>query len=150
MSAPYCPQDMTLCADRYGAACGHGALAAVLAVPVAIVCHQLFADSLPKQRWINMPTMEEALTKAGKTFRIVGRQWPKRGLAMIQFTGPWTRPGVPVRVACQYRHWVAVEAGLVWDANLEDWISREDWGRWVVELLPAKSDGWTIARGYEI
>jgi hypothetical protein len=94
--------------------------------------------------------MERALANCGASYQIIGPKLPDRGLAMIQWTGPWTQPNVPPRVACMYRHWIAVQDGLIWDANIEDWVTPEVWELFLPQLIPDKADGWRVARGYEV
>jgi hypothetical protein len=142
----YSPTDMQMAAEGLGAACGHGALAALLGIPVVMAATKY----LPGKTWVNMPAMEEAMRKAGHLFTIVGRKMPVEGLALIQWEGPWTQPGVPPRVACMHRHWIAVSGDQVWDANLEEWTQMKEWAdAFVPELLPPKATGWSVARGYQ-
>lgn len=141
------PTDMQIAHEHFGAACGHGALAAALGIPVVIVCFELLPD---RKSWVNMPDMEAALNKGKIKFTVIGRKWPTRGLALIQWEGPWTQPNVPARVACTKRHWVAVNGSEVWDANLEHWVSRAYWETFASDLMPDKATGWSVARGYEL
>lgn len=89
------------------AACGQAALAALLERPLADVRH-----AFPPHRWVNLTQMRAALST-------LGAQWtngssstwegvPQRGLVLIQFHGPWTRPSAPVSAALKHAHWVAV------------------------------------------
>jgi len=140
-------------AGTLGAACGHCALAAWLDVPLVIACHTGFEmDGTRLVRpWVNMPDMEAAFRKCEVSARSVGYTLPRNGLALIQWQGPWTRPGVPPRVACMHRHWIAVRGKSVWDINLEFWESLKAWEAFVCrELMPEKATGWTVARGYEL
>jgi hypothetical protein len=144
-----CPEDMDAAHEVLGAACGHGAFAAALRTSVAVAT--FYFDRLKEGRsWVNMGDMEAALRKADVVFEVVGREWPFTGLALLQWTGPWTRPGVPARVACMHRHWVALRDRKIWDANIQEWLTHEDWNDFARELMPPKADGWTVARGYEI
>ena len=147
-SGAYCPPDMDRMASSFGAACGHGALAACLGVPVALACAIGWPDGT--RGWVNMPDMERALGLCEARFQIIGRRLPADGLAILQWLGPWTQPNVPPRVACMHRHWIAVRGILIWDANLQGWMPRAKWEEFVPDLLPPRATGWEVARGYEV
>jgi hypothetical protein len=144
------PTDMMEARRAFGAACGPGALAALLSIPVRVVCLDLFSRDLRDGiAWINIPRMQRALADSGRvsTCRSLGNSWPEHGLAMIQWQGPWMRVAV---LACTHRHWVAVNGGLIWDANLEDWVPRPEWEAFINANLPEKASGWALSHGYEI
>src|SRR5690606_20100009 len=91
--------------------------------------------------------------------------WPRYGLARIQWEGPWTKPGVPARVAYRHTHWV----GAAWSeargefgifdinaiGNGTGWSSERDWARLLVPWLlhecePDASGGWYLTHAVEI
>lgn len=146
MSAFYSPGDMVACADAFGAACGHGALAAALGVPVCIVMAELFPDS---GGWLNVPMMNAAAHKAEREVkRLDSIPSNGDGVALIQWLGRWMEPGVPPQARCAHRHWIAFRGGLVWDANRTEWITFESWNEWVPTLYGAKTAGHEVAAAY--
>lgn len=136
----FCPWDMEIAAHNFEAMCGHGALAAALGMDVCSVM-QFFG----RGGWVNFPQMDEALRRAGKIpAKVTG--WvhgPRIAVTLIQFTGPWMKPGVPAAARCQHRHWIATFGVQVWDANTGAWQDRADWEKSVIpDLMPKRGDGW--------
>lgn len=86
--------------------------------------------------------------------------YPKFGLVRIQWAGPWTNPGVPMRVRYRYTHWVAWEneASAVFDVNamcVGGWIPRKEWETQLVpwllkEACPKASGEWWPTHCWEI
>lgn len=100
--------------------------------------------------WVNIPMMKAAIAKAGYSAVRVPDRWPPGGalpaVVMIQWIGPWMNPGVPAAARCQHRHWVAYQAGWIWDVNTDKWQRFEDWLAEIVpQLLPKKATAWTVA-----
>lgn len=88
--------------------------------------------------------------------------WPHYGLARIQWEGPWTAPGVPMRVRYRQTHWVGSahhkgDIG-VFDINCinngNGWVSLRDWETTIVPHLIAqypRADGkWHITHAIEV
>lgn len=65
--------------------------------------------------------------------------YPDFGLVRIQWAGPWTNPGVPVRARYRHTHWVAMRKNEdhfeVFDINAMawNWLSDDIWEN---ELIP--------------
>lgn len=131
-----------------GAACGHGALAAAIGIPISIVCS--IGWHAPHPAWVNIPSMEEAMEKLGVRFRRAALTYPNDGIFMVQFLGPWSKPGVPARVSCMHRHWAASRKGYIWDINLAKWVTHAEWEEFLPQLKHEKSHGWEINRSYEV
>jgi hypothetical protein len=84
--------------------------------------------------------------------------WPSWGLARVQWEGPWTQRGVPLRARYRHTHWVGAarrrragspdEVG-VFDINAmgngSGWCSLDDWRTIIVPYIIAecepKADG---------
>jgi hypothetical protein len=129
-------------ANKMGAMCGHGALAAAIGLPVLDVYGPFFEG---RSGWINVPMMKAAIIRSGHSWaRLEKLDEGQTGVILIQFTGPWTNPGVPVAAACLHRHWIATRAGLVWDVNTERWESQDDWKSIVPDLLPERATGYRV------
>lgn len=134
--SPFSPLDMNLAYEHFGAACGHGALAAALGCPVLQVVPLL------KRGWVNIPIMKDAIA-ASKKRPTKHAAIPEKGcgVAMVQFLGPWMEPGIPVAARCTQRHWIGLHDGLVWDANCQHWMSRREWEEWVTGIYPRRATG---------
>lgn len=136
-------------ADIEGVYCGHGALAAAADCPVIVTL-----DVLPPG-WVNIPRMINALRQSRINPRTVeGWHNPKdpdfyadRAVCLIQWLGPWMDPKRPPKARCQYRHWIAIRRGLVFDINDPRWMTREEWTFSVVpHLYPKRCTGFEAFR----
>lgn len=147
----YSPPDMAICAEMQDAACGHGALAAALGIPVVIVMAELFAE---QGGWVNIPMMKEAIGRAEKgcvrLAAIPSAGSPGAGVAIVQWLGRWMEPQVPRAARAAHRHWIAFREGFVWDANRPEWIPLAEWHRWVPILYGPKDTGHEIEAAYLI
>lgn len=141
----YSPGDMGIAAQA-GARCGHGALAAALGVPVARAC-LLFNHGQP---WVGERQMRDALTASKRRFTYVGKKFPKQGVALLQWIGPWSEPGKPKLWSYRHRHWIAVDGNDVWDANYGTWLPFAEWRAAAPELFPKNATGWNVVAGIEI
>lgn len=83
----------------------------------------------------------------------------KFGLMRVQWGGPWTKPGVPMRVRYRHTHWAAINNGQeVFDINAMcagGWLSWEEWSTqlvpWIIKECCQKGDGtWWPTHGIEI
>lgn len=82
------------------------------------------------------------------------------GLMRIQYGGPWTKPGVPMRARYRQTHWVAVAGEYVFDINgihrpgyagvdvgwlHGAWLPNQVWSKqlmpWLMKECCPKSDG---------
>ncbi len=151
------------------AACGPAALAALIGRPLAEI-----RDVFPKGRtWMTHADMFRALgmlgfepshtEPSGEAHPVEAngagvcaiRQWPKRGLAWVQFRGGWEKAGAPAAATLEHTHWVATAPNavggaarlglpLVFDVNMVDhlearhgWMPHAAWAATVVPLLAA-------------
>lgn len=105
-----------------------------------------------------------------------GIDWPRYGLALIQWEGPWTEPN-PVRERwlqierAKRTHWVGVSrlqlarggedaaTACIWDINamgphLDGWLTMPVWESVVVPALTANikraSGGWYVAHSIDV
>jgi hypothetical protein len=88
--------------------------------------------------------------------------WPRYGLARIQWEGPWTLPGVPLRARYRYTHWVGCQHGRrstgIFDINCinngSGWVSLEDWRAIIVPhltaLYPRANGRWHVTHSIEV
>lgn len=168
MSVLYTPPDLLAAHDAWGANCGPGALAAALRVPVMALRDAFpWFPAQPHTTPRKLEQVLRALVLQDRTWewgRAVEGNRRATGVAMVQFTGPWTDParaGEPWtrRVAPQFTHFVAVNAlgghVHVYDVNngeAGDWLPEHDWeAHTAPELLDfyrsrdKRTTGWTVA-----
>jgi hypothetical protein len=83
--------------------------------------------------------------------------FPAYGLARVQFEGPWTRPGVPMRVRYRYSHWVgSFDDGsmlFVFDVNA-GWCTYAHWRDktmpWLTGDIPRASGRWHLTHRWQL
>lgn len=152
--------------DDWGANCGPGALAAILGATLDEV--RPLIPEFDTKHYTNPSMMAAALRASGRPWRKHWSdddlaRWPGWGLVRIQWEGPWTQPGVPMRARYRHTHWVGSArrrdgAIGIFDinciANGSGWGSLEDWRSIVVPWLtgsnPRASGGWHITHAIEV
>lgn len=135
-------------ADAWGFNCGPAALCAVCNLTPDQVRPHL--GDFESKRYSNPTLMANALRSLRVPFQRVFETavkpdggdpvYPYIGLVRVQWGGPWTNPGVPIRVRYRKTHWIAVahlgRNRVVFDVNAIEsggWIS---WNDWVKYLIP--------------
>lgn len=174
----YTPPDVIAANDAWGANCGPTALAAVLGCPVMDL-REAFAW-FPQPAHTTPTRIEQALrhlTLVGRTggwSRVADTDWPRspfRGLAMMQWTGPWTdEPEAPWarRVAPIHTHLIGLAEGaitpMVYDVNQGTdeapgaWVPRKTWVTrttpdlldWHRKEVDKRARGWTFKAFWKI
>lgn len=171
------------------AACGQAALAALLSRPLAEIRHAVPNRPRP---WMNLQDMQRALDVLGFRWQassgpaydatqdapgtvgalpnLCAKAWPRCGLVLVQFRGPWEAPHRELRESLRRTHWIAVAppghpvgranqtADLwltrpaVFDVNLlamegleeqHGWTSREQWENAGAEMVAEEIRGAT-------
>ena len=150
--------DAQKASEEWGFNCGPGALCAVLDMtPEQIQPH---IPKFAEKGYVNPTMMLEALDNVGVGYRQTYRgdspdqKLPKIGsvhaIVRIQWGGPWTAPGVPIRVRYGHTHWIGVrnESLEVFDVNavcVGGWISIAEWSGelvpWLLREGQTKADG---------
>lgn len=153
---------------EWGANCGPGALAAVLGLTLSQV--RPLMRGFEEKGYTNPTLMFDALSRYGGArwgVRQIGKATPKLdfpdyGLARIQWEGPWTEPGVPMRVRYRNTHWVGAKMTPrgtgIFDINAltngSGWCSLEDWEREIVPhlvaLYPRANGKWHITHAVTV
>ncbi len=160
-------EEMDRANEVWGANCGPGAIAAICGLTLDEL-RPLMGDFEGKH-YTNPTLMFEVLQRIGVRFRYRGgylgmQNWPTWGLARIQWEGPWTADGVPIRARYRHTHWVGVCARDAADVGIFDvnamangtgWCSLADWRTGIVpyilaECVPRASGGWHITHAVEI
>ncbi len=151
MLAPFSIEDAQRAADEWGANCGPGALAAILGTSLDAVRPHL--GDFERKRYTNPTLMYAALRSLGVRWEAKTREfWPTYGLVRVQWEGPWTAPGVPMRVRYRHTHWVAsalTGAGtVIFDINcicVGGWVPLREWVNqvvpWLLRECEPKADG---------
>ena len=153
---------------KWGANCGPAALAAIMGLTLDQVRPHM--GDFESKGYTNPTLMFAALDSIGRRWRRArcvdtpfGMRWPDYGLVRVQWEGPWTAPGVPLRARYRFTHWVAAAregAGVaVFDVNASGngsgWCSVEDWESVVVpwilsECVPRATGGWHMTHVIEV
>ena len=154
------PDDAERAYQEWGANCGPAALAAIMGMTLDEVRPHLIG--FDAKRYTNPAMMNEALRSIGRPWEKIGAQWPKYGLVRVQWEGPWTAPGVPIRARYCYTHWIGHEIGVntcgVFDinaiGNCTGWCERGDWETVIIPAIlamyPRASGKWHITHAIEI
>lgn len=157
--------------EAWGCNCGPGALAAILGLTLDQV-RPLMGD-FEQKRYTNPTLMLESLRRAGARLSYRGghldpADMPNYGLARIQWEGPWTQPGLPMRARYRYTHWVGScridqpRAGRgrlgVFDINCMNsggWVGFDDWSDAIVpnilkQCVPRADGKWHVTHAIEV
>jgi hypothetical protein len=147
--AKFSVEEAQRAADTWGANCGPGALAAALDLTLDDVRPHL--RDFERKRYTNPLMMYGALKSLCIPYYRIN-DWPTNGLVRVQWEGPWTAPGVPVRVAYRHTHWIGSrydDAGVwIFDINcicVGGWVKLTEWRHqvvpWLLRELEPKANG---------
>jgi hypothetical protein len=158
----FSPADADRAYDEWGANCGPGAIAAICGITLDELRPFMEAAGFGGKRYTNPTMMFDVLRQLDVEWRRAAPCWPNYGLVRIQWEGPWTNPGVPLRARYRYTHWVgaAIRNGDVgvFDINCMNngtgWGRFDDWSKIIVPhltaLYPRASGGWHITHALEV
>lgn len=140
--------------DEWNFNCGPSALCAVLGMtPSEIRPHMLDFES---KGYTNPTLMFDVLKRLNVTHYQCYRSdnpiglIPRvpLGLLRVQWGGPWTKPGVPMRVRYRQTHWAGMCGGWMFDVNAMcsgGWLSFAEWSSelipWLIRECISKGDG---------
>lgn len=152
--------------DEWGCNCGPSALAAV----TGRTLDEIRPLDFEKKRYTNPTLMFDSLKRTGVAFdRIQGM--PTHGLLRTQWEGPWTEPGVPMRVRYRHTHWIGIKQPLhaamldqfhrnagIFDVNAMNsggWIAYSDWActlvPWLLkEAVPKANGRWHVTHRVQV
>lgn len=164
--------------EEWGMNCGPAAVAAVCGFTLEGI-RPLLGD-FERKRYTNPTLMWEILRNTGRRWKNTIQQcssehqgslnWPQHGLARVQWEGPWTAPGVPMRVRYRHTHWVGVssdsrdwttpgwEEPRIFDVNcmcVGGLVSLSEWSvsvvPWLLQQCEPKANGrWHLTHVVEI
>lgn len=150
--------------EEWGANCGPGAIAAMTGRSLDELRPHM--GDFERKGYTNPTLMWEVLNRLEVRWwlRRPPSTWPDFGLARVQWEGPWTREGVPIRARYRHTHWVGaigrdpLNVGI-FDINAigngTGWCSVADWSAVIVphilaECVPRASGGWHLTHVVEI
>lgn len=155
--------------DEWGCNCGPAALAAVTGRTLDEI-RPLMGD-FERKRYTNPTLMFDSLMRTGVKFWWNTGMLPAHGLCRVQWEGPWTKPGVPVRARYRHTHWIAMQNPLhsrlldqihrdagIFDINAMNsggWIAYSEWATtlvpWLLKECEPKADGkWHFTHHVEV
>lgn len=149
----YVPQDLSIAEVVFGANCGPASLAACLSQEVSDIMRYLPHFEDENRRYTNLTAMKAALKAAAVKFEVTKCTLPSKGLALIQWTGPWTEKQFFSRWSLLYTHWIAVDGQMFYDLHSKCWLHHEEWTAKVVPFYLAdlpQAAGWAIKYGIEV
>ena len=158
--------DVERASDEWGANCGPAALAVVAGLSLEQV--RPFMGDFERKGYTNPTLMFDSLRRIGVRWQctVVQRSsenqgmlaWPEFGLVRVQWEGPWTTPGVPIRVRYRHTHWVGAirvgEESKIFDVNcmcVGGWVPLPEWSTsvvpWLLKQCEPKANGrWHLDR----
>ena len=147
--------------DVWGANCGPGAVAAIMDMTLDEVRPHM--GDFETKHYTNPRLMIDILKSIGRTWRKIGVGWPSYGLVRVQWEGPWTEPGVPIRARYRFTHWIGAwkttDRGLgIFDINCinngSGWTPFDAWNAIMVPHLiaqyPRANGKWHITHAIEV
>jgi hypothetical protein len=157
--------DIRQAVEEWNANCGPASLAACLGLDLGAVRSHL--GDFASKGYMNPTAMKAALARLGAVITYAGTpvgslapSFPRHGLVLVQFAGPWTAKGSNPRWAARHTHWVASRqdrANLclrwVFDINA-GWLKFNEWQDEVVPMItktiPRADGGWQAANRWEV
>lgn len=145
------PWDIEVAYLNFQANCGPSVFAAITGREVCrIMCYFAHFEHSP---WTNLTQMKSAFIKAGYSIEVQRRMFPKTGVALVQWLGPWTEDNFFSPWSLAHTHWIAVDDNWVFDHTVKEWKKLQDWENQVatefVEETP-KAYGWAVKYGIDV
>jgi hypothetical protein len=157
--------------DEWGANCGPAALAMVAGLSLDEVRPHM--GDFEQKGYVNPTLMFDSLRRIGVRWQCGAVQrssenqgmlaFPDFGLARVQWEGPWTAPGVPIRVRYRHTHWVGAMRVEGKEVNIFDincmcvggWVPLSEWSSsvapWILKQCEPKASGrWHLTHVIEV
>ena len=162
MLTPFTQEDAVRAYAEWGANCGPGAVAAIMGMSLDAVRPIMAAEGFETKHYTNPSMMNAVLRRIGRPWRKVGAVWPAYGLVRVQWEGPWTAAGVPMRARYRFTHWIGCEIGPastgIFDINCMNngsgWCLLEHWSEIIAPYLmgqyPRSTGKWHITHAIEV
>lgn len=152
ISAPlFVPWDIDVARINFGANCGPAAFAAVTQSEVCRVMQ--YFPHFPDRRWTNLTQMLRAFALAGYKTGVEKCAAPSRGVALVQWLGPWSEKQFFSQWSLVHTHWIGVEENWFFDHNAGCWQGFDEWSARTAPQLVAevpRATGWRIKYGVEV
>jgi hypothetical protein len=147
----FVPWDIEMARLNFGANCGPVSFAALMKMEVCRVIS--YFPHFEHSNWTNLTQMLGALRSTRCDAEVLRRAFPSRGLALIQWLGPWTERNFFSRWSLPHTHWIAVDGQWVFDHTAEKWLRLRDWAPTVakdfISEIP-RATGWAVKYGIEV
>lgn len=164
--------------EEWGFNCGPAAVAAMCGMSISELRPHL--SDFENKHYTNPTLMWEILRNLGVRWKNTLNQcssehqgmlaWPRFGLVRVQWEGPWTAPGVPMRVRYRHTHWVGAvsfgsdlavpgwEEPKIFDVNClpsGGWVPLSQWSEhvvpWILKQCQPKANGrWHLTHVVEL
>lgn len=147
----FVPWDIEVARINFKANCGPSSFAAITKNQVCRVM-QYFPHFKDRQS-TNLTQMGYALRAAGYQTETKKQMFPKHGVALIQFLGPWTDKHFFSRWSLIHTHWIAIDGEWVFDHTERNWMATKDWAYNVAPAFIAETSratGWAVKFGIEV
>ena len=135
--------DAEKAAREWKSNCGPGAIAAALDTTLETI--RPYLGDFEKKYYTNPKLMIQILENLGVSWKNCELNWPNHGLVRVQWVGPWTEEGTPLRKRYRHTHWVAsIRDDLevyIFDINcicVGGWVSMREWEDQVIPWLLKK------------
>lgn len=144
----FIPWDLDIAGINFGANCGPISFAVTTEREVCRIMR--FFPHFKYSRSTNLTQMLRAYREADYQTKINKCQLPEFGVALIQWTGPWTAKHFFSRWSLVYTHWIAVNHGWIFDHTAGEW---QEFPQWESEVVPdfisqiPRATGWAVKYG---
>lgn len=148
---PFIPWDIEVAEYNFGANCGPTSFAAIAGREVCRVMQ--YFEHFEHSSWTNLTQMRRAFDQAGYAVTVHKRQLPPRGVALVQWLGPWTESHFFSRWSLRHTHWVAVDRDWIFDYGVGDWQPLPVWEKETAAAYLAnipEAGGWAVKYGVEV
>ncbi len=147
----FVPWDIEVAEVNFGANCGPSAFAVITRTEVCRVMRYFL--HFEHSQWTNLTQMRYAFEQTGYETTILRKALPTRGVALIQWLGPWTRKHFFSRWSLIHTHWIAKERDWVFDYTVKKWQSLTEWQQDTACIYLAdipRAYGWAVKYGVEV
>ena len=147
----FIPWDIEVARINFNATCGPSSFAAITQNQVCRVMR--FFPHFEHHQSTNLTEMKRAFYTAGYQAEVVKQAFPKHGLALIQFLGPWTEKHFFSKWSLIHTHWVAVHGDWIFDHTEGRWMTTAAWDYSVGPAFVAeisRATGWAVKFGIEV
>lgn len=144
----FVPWDIKVARINFGANCGPIAFATATEHEVCRVMQ--FFTHFEEKPWTTLTHMRTAFAMAGFEPETLRQAWPERGVALIQWLGPWSQRDFFSRWSLFHTHWIAVDGDWVFDHTELCWMKKQEWEREVAPLFLQETrhaTGWAVKYG---